>query len=437
MPCLPSLTCAGPKQKTTPKGLGSSLSSGRAGSSAGSATRGGASAPSEAQMLAELASALRMPGAGGPGASLPSEAQMLAELASALRMPGAGGPGASLPSEAQMLAQLFSALGMPGAGPPGFAAGAAPGGAALPSISANHTTTPQYASAWRQMCALHKQEGKGYLAAFLSTQPDLAALQAAGKDTEALTEATERLCLAAQHHAATQSGPAAIAVLQSALKEAMSSLHLDHAAILELNFSLAHMHQEAGQFEAAWAKWRWVIPRSSRLSGHEWRDGFRVRHLGTQCLRQLGRWGECVPLADEMLKICQSTFSGQYRERKEMDSLNILLLCHQYTPITPPQRVLRYAQLHLEHLRRTDQGGSMAFHMQQDMLVMQQAYREMGDYDAAKKLCKEMVAAAKRAFGVGSEEYVEVSGVAHKHTRTHRPLTCTCLTHICMHICRS
>ncbi len=91
---------------------------------------------------------------------------------------------------------------------------------------------PEYMYLYQKALILRHTDGIGYLDAYIHLCPDLSRSKATGI---ARRLAAERLCEAVRYHAYHYAMEPAITVLQTALREAMTTLQLEHDAILLFN----------------------------------------------------------------------------------------------------------------------------------------------------------------------------------------------------------
>ncbi len=193
------------------------------------------------------------------------------------------------------------------------------------NVVTRDATNPQYEQQWEHMQALHDSQGVGYLAAFIQASPDLRPYASVQRDA-AYRIAAARLCQAAHHHAEHTCIDTAIAVLQEALKESLTTLSLEHQATLCIQFELGHILQDAGESERALRAWLWLAPRAQRLPYEQYQSGFHIRMNATSCLMRLNRHAEAIPIAKAMFDGRRATHGVD--DSRTMSALNTMLHCY-------------------------------------------------------------------------------------------------------------
>ncbi len=268
-------------------------------------------------------------------------------------------------------------------------------------------TLAHYEAAWERMMYLHSTQGTGYLAAFMDSVPQVQAYRLCGQHETAIQWAARALCTAAQHHAEVTCIDTAISVLQSALKECITThqLELETSPILHINFELANMLLEAGEFEQALLKWRWLVPRSHRLHD-DWVTGFHTRMTVCTCLMRLGRYKDAIAPAKEMYDVRVRTHGVQ--DTKAMDAIGTILNCSEQAGFPDPAGIIPLGQLYLGYLKRTNQGGERDEAICKTLERVHTCQRLVGDYGGAEVTCRSWVPMAKKLHGRGSNEHREV-----------------------------
>lgn len=288
---------------------------------------------------------------------------------------------------------------------PRKAAGAAPlrpttvrDGQCLP----REPTSPEHQAEFQQALKLHDRTGMGYLAAFVQVSPDLLADACSGEAEEAFTAAANRFTSAAHHYAATVSIDTALVITQAALREAMVQYGAEHDATLICTFEYANMLGHAGHLDAAYKKWKWLIPRSPVLPFDEWVSGFHTRMQATNCLMTLHRFAECIPYAREMYNIRRRSHGEG--DTRALDALDTVCFCAHMADYPEPATLIPFLQLHVEHLRRRAQGDGgdegVVSTLYRDLNGLHTCQRALGDNMAAVETSREILALARRVFGV-------------------------------------
>lgn len=272
------------------------------------------------------------------------------------------------------------------------------------SSSSEPTPTPEYAALWAQVQQLHDAQGLGYIAAVKQLRPDVQLLAASGQSDRAHGRAAEWLCMAAVRHAEQGGRDKAIATLQAALKEAMTSIGLEHDATLHLSLVLALQLLLAEKYELSLKQWKWLLLRCGRLTG-DMSDGFRVRERvripvlnshaslcvatctvlkslffkcymyvlkaaaqqvrwgavcitvqAARCLKALDRPREAAPLAYEAAQIRLRSHGNADTEAQA--TLQLLLDCDELCHVIPPTDMLPLLKKRLAYLRSRGAGSN-------------------------------------------------------------------------------
>ncbi len=263
----------------------------------------------------------------------------------------------------------------------------------------------------------HHTRGDGYLAAFLQTQPDLRELASTGLVQEAVASAAGRLRCAARHHAAYHSLDAAIAVLQSALSEALPTLTLEHPVVLYITLEVALMLRETEQHEAAIKKLKWIIPRAGRIAHETYNDGHYLRECVLDSLLALGRRADVVPAALECYENCSKARGAEHKDT--IESLRVLLCCDANAPSLPPATLIPLLQRYLAYIKGCDQGCVNTSDVGHFYARLHQCQVDIKDYKGAKVTSREMMKWSRVRKGSKDDRHMEVSACRHTETHTH------------------
>ncbi len=197
--------------------------------------------------------------------------------------------------------------------------------------------------------------------------------------------------------------------MQEALREAMTTLPLNHTATLRLSFNFARILSYTEQYEAAARQWKWLISRGELLGG-EWGDPAELRLSAARCLRQVQRYPEAITLAREAYLLRRDELTDDHEAT--MDALDTFIDCNE--PIggecVPPAEMLPLLQLHLAYLRRTAGNGSEdeGFALWRTLTALSNCQKQLGDLAAGEVTTRELVRVTKRYFGLHHLKYLEV-----------------------------
>lgn len=245
------------------------------------------------------------------------------------------------------------------------------------------------------MQKLHAKRGIGYLAAFLQATPELREQAASGQRDVALAGAAQRLCEAAYDEALHSGSQASLRILQAALKEAMTSLPVEHEAVLRLNYELALLLEEDNQHELALQKWLWLLPRQARVP-EQWGFGSCPRLSAAQCLTALGKHAEAAAMALAEYE-ARVAAHGEGTEQTA-DALRAVLQCNEQAQSLPPATLIPMIQQHLVHLRRANQDGmndKQVWEYLNELHTLLQTQQPL-DMSAVKAASREMMQLARK-----------------------------------------
>ncbi len=280
-----------------------------------------------------------------------------------------------------------------------------------PDQSESHS--PHSGRVWDRIKHLVGVQGMGYLAAIIEVCPDLQSQQ---RDV-AMLKAARVLAYAVQGPAEIDGPMAAVPFLSAALKEAITTLPVEHVAVLILNLHLAEMLLRAGQYEQAAVKFRWLCSRCVRLPDG-YRNGAAVRLSLARCLKRLGRHTEAVSYAHEAYCTSERELGGE--DEMTIAALDTTLKCHFQANCLPPATLAPLIQLYLARLKRTgsqdtqDEKYEYMFHLDK----LQTCLNDLEDFEGAEKATREWLQLSKKWFGPGHNVYYQVSANITLHVYT-------------------
>ncbi len=266
----------------------------------------------------------------------------------------------------------------------------------------------------------------------IMTFPHLRALEAGGQRSEATGWVVRELIEASRKVGETQGIETQLQLLQGALKEAITTLPLEHESVLALNLEFAQQLYVAQKYEQSYAKWRWLIPRSARLP--EGCQHIALPQLfGAKCLKELGRYADAVPLAHEAYKIRSAKYGAEHG--MSMQALELTVMCDAWASCLPAETLSPLLEKYIACLRRSDReyGDDNTPTMLACLEQLQNCQLQLEENAAAEATAREWVRLAKKHLGTDHHTYYKVCGLPCTHGTV--AVFCDCSAPICHSAC--
>ncbi len=160
-------------------------------------------------------------------------------------------------------------------------------------------------------------------------------------------------------------------VLETALRETLTTLTLEHPATLVLTFFSALLLFEKEDWEAAARKFKWLIPRAAKFPGD---DEVQARHMlrvhAAESLKACGKYAEALPLL--LVAVEQRRQSHGDGDGHTVAAVRSLLDCNEELHSLPPETVVPLLQLYINHLRQMGEDGDEELNIHLRMLHTRQ-----------------------------------------------------------------
>ncbi len=144
-------------------------------------------------------------------------------------------------------------------------------------------------------------------------------------------------------------------VIETALREALTTLPVDHTATLTLTFYSGALLYRKKDWEAAARKFKWLIPRAAKLGMDGWEDGFSLRFQAAKCLAACGKYEEALPLLLAAIEQRRKTHGAE--DERLMGAVQSVLDCNEKLHSLPPETAVPLLQLFLTYLRGVGEEG--------------------------------------------------------------------------------